>query len=194
MPAEYLAIVRDTMRRLAEDPQYPPLFEEIAVLLSATFERGGKILFAGNGGSAADCQHLAGELVVRFRMNRKALPAIALTVDTSVLTACLNDFGPEPVFARQVEALGRPGDVFWTFSTSGQSANILAAARAAKDLGMTVLAFSGGDGGRLRALADLCFLAPSAVTSHIQECHMAVGHMLCLLIEERLFGGKGKES
>ncbi len=192
MPAKYLGEVRDTMRRLAEDPQYPPLFEEIAALLLTTFQQGGKVLFAGNGGSAADCQHLAGELVVRFRTNRKALPAIALTVDTSVLTACLNDFGPEPVFARQVEALGRAGDVFWTFSTSGQSGNILAAARAAKEMGMQVLAFSGGDGGRLREFSDLCFLAPSAVTSHIQECHIAVGHMLCLLVEERLFGGKGR--
>lgn len=187
MLSDYLIASRDAILRLTGDPAYPPLFEKIAALLCETLSGGNKILFAGNGGSAADCQHLAGELVVRFRHNRPALPAVALTVDTSVLTACLNDFGPEPVFARQVEALGKPGDLLWVFSTSGNSANILAACEAAKGNGMRTLAFSGGDGGKLSAMADIVFLAPAAATSHIQECHILVGHMLCLAIEERLF-------
>ena len=184
----YLAETRATMERLARMAEEDGIFEKMAELLCSTLAAGGKILFAGNGGSAADCQHLAGELVVRFRKDRRALPGIALTVDTSVLTACLNDFGPEPVFARQIEALGRQGDVLWVFSTSGTSANILAACAAARDMGMPVLGFTGGKGGVLAEMSDLCFIAPSPVTSHIQECHIAVGHMLCVEIEERLFG------
>ncbi len=190
MIAGYLASTRDTLTRLAADPAYVAFFEQVANRLVRCYESGGKVILAGNGGSAADCQHIAGELVVRFRKDRSALPAIALTVDTSVLTACLNDYGPDPVFSRQVEALGREGDVFWAFSTSGNSANILAACDAAKKRGMTVLGFTGEDGGKLRDLSDFCFRAPSAVTSHIQECHITAGHMLCLVIEERLFGRK----
>ncbi len=186
----YLATVGETMKRLTEDPVYPPLFEEIARLLSATLANGGKVLLAGNGGSAADCQHLAGELVVRFRSDRPALPALALTVDTSVLTACLNDFGPEPIFSRQVEAFGKEGDILWVFSTSGNSRNILAACEAARQKGMRIVGFTGQRGGALPGRSDLCFRAPSDVTSHIQECHIAVGHMLCLEVENRLFGGK----
>lgn len=186
MIASYLEGTRDAVTRLNE-PSRLPLYESMAELLCSTLAAGNKILLAGNGGSAADCQHIAGELVVRFRHNRPALPAIALTVDTSVLTACLNDFGPDPVFSRQVEALGRPGDVLWVFSTSGASRNILAACRAARELGMKIMGFSGGDGGELAELSDILFLAPSSVTSHVQECHITVGHMLCLLVEKRLF-------
>ncbi len=187
MIREYLDGTLDVIGGLARDGSLRDRIESIGEVLCDALLAGNKILLAGNGGSAADCQHIAGELVVRFRSDRPALPAIALTVDTSVLTACLNDYGPEPVFARQVEALGREGDVFWAFSTSGNSANILAACRSAKKRGMTAVAFSGGDGGALSALADHCFLAPSAVTSHIQECHITVAHLLCLMIERRLF-------
>ncbi|MCL1999926.1 MAG: SIS domain-containing protein [Planctomycetes bacterium] len=188
MIKSYLAALGETMRKLTVDPTYPPIFEEIAGQLSLALASDGKILLAGNGGSAADCQHLAGELVVRFRADRLALPAIALTVDTSVLTACLNDFGPEMVFSRQVEAIGREGDVFWAFSTSGNSRNILTACESARQKGMKVIGFTGQDGGILSKVSHLCFQAPSNITSHIQECHIAVGHMMCLELESRLFG------
>lgn len=187
MIAEYFAQSRNAIAALAENPDNEAFFKKVQTMLCDCLKGGGKILFAGNGGSAADCQHLAGELVVRFRKNRAALPGIALTVDSSVLTACLNDFGAEPIFARQVEALGREGDVLWAFSTSGKSPNILAACTAAKAIGMTVLGFTGGTGGELPGLCDLCFIAPSDVTSHIQECHIAAGHMLCLYIENTMF-------
>ncbi len=189
MIREYLDNTLAAVGALARDEGLLKRIGGIGDALCGALRAGNKILLAGNGGSAADCQHIAGELVVRFRSDRPALPALALTVDTSVLTACLNDFGPGPVFARQVEALGREGDVFWAFSTSGSSANILAACRAAKDRKMAVVGFTGGGGGELAALADHCFIAPSGVTSHIQECHITVGHLLCLLIERRLFQG-----
>ena len=184
---KYLQTARDTMNRLADGVDFPPLFAAMGDLLCSTLAAGNKVLLAGNGGSAADCQHIAGELVVRFRKNRPALPAIALTVDTSVLTACLNDFGPEPVFARQVEALGRHNDIFWAFSTSGKSANILAACETARNLGMKTIGFTGETVNEFASLCTLCFHAPSTITSHIQECHITVGHMLCNVVEERLF-------
>lgn len=186
MIASYLSKTRECIVRLADDPAFAARLKEIGELLWKTLAAGNKILLAGNGGSAADCQHIAGELVVRFRHSRKGLAAIALTVDTSVLTACLNDFGPEPVYARQVEALGRPGDLLWALSTSGNSANILEACRTAKQSGMKVIGFSGGQGGELAKVADLCFLAPADATSHIQECHITAGHLLCLYVEEKL--------
>jgi D-sedoheptulose 7-phosphate isomerase len=183
---DYLTKAIESVSLLTDGP-FPAQYEAIADLLCGALRRGNKILLAGNGGSAADCQHVAGELVVRFRKDRPGLPAIALTVDSSVLTACLNDFGPGPVFSRQIEALGREGDVFWAYSTSGTSANILEACAAARARGMKVLAFTGGSGGKLAAMADIAFVAPSGVTSHIQECHITVAHMLCHVIEERLF-------
>lgn len=182
----YLAETVKTVSQLT-DQRFLEQYGKMVDLLCGTLTNGGKILLAGNGGSAADCQHIAGELVVRFRKDRAGLAALALTVDTSVLTACLNDFGPEPVFRRQVETLGREGDVFWAFSTSGNSNNILEACDAARKQGMKILGFSGGDGGKLASHADLLFLAPSTVTSHIQECHISVGHMLCHVVEQRLF-------
>ena len=188
MIGAYLAEFCRTARLLAEGEEYPQRIEGMADVLCSALLGGNKILLAGNGGSAADCQHLAGELVVRFRRDRKGLPAIALTVDTSVLTACLNDFGPDWVFSRQVEALGRPGDILWAISTSGNSPNILAACRAARKLSLRVLGFTGCAGGQLAPLADIAFRAPSDATSHAQECHIAVGHLLCLLIEKRIFG------
>jgi D-sedoheptulose 7-phosphate isomerase len=187
MIRDYLEKTLEAVGALARDAVLRERIGGIGEVLCGAFRAGNKVLLAGNGGSAADCQHIAGELVVRFRSDRAALPALALTVDTSVLTACLNDFGPGPVFSRQVEALGREGDVFWAFSTSGNSANILAACRAAKGRGMTVVGFTGGGGGELAVLADHCFIAPSGVTSHIQECHITVGHLLCLIVEKNLF-------
>ena len=146
-----------------------------------------KLLIAGNGGSAADAQHIAGELVSRFYYDRPALPAIALTVDTSILTAIGNDYGYEDVFSRQIEALGNSGDIFLAISTSGNSPNILKAARTARLLGLTVIGFTGQRGGQLSVLCDFAICAPSDVTPRIQECHITLGHAICAEIESRLF-------
>jgi D-sedoheptulose 7-phosphate isomerase len=148
---------------------------------------GKKILFAGNGGSAADAQHLAGELVGRFLYDRPSLPAIALTTDASVLTAIGNDYGFEHLFVRQIEALGHRGDVLLAFSTSGLSPNVLAGLGTARKLGLVTVGFSGETGGKMNELCDLMLRAPSASTAHIQEIHMSVGHIICGLIEAMMF-------
>ena len=147
----------------------------------------GKLLFAGNGGSAADAQHWAGELVSRFYYDRPGLPAIALTTDTSILTAIGNDYGYDYTFARQVEALGREGDVFVAISTSGNSANIIRAAEAARERGVKVIGFTGQGGGKLAPLSDICFRIPSNETPRVQEGHEFIGHLLCALIEQAMF-------
>jgi D-sedoheptulose 7-phosphate isomerase len=153
-----------------------------------TYRNKGKILVAGNGGSAADAQHFAGELVSRFYFDRPALAAIALTTDTSILTAIGNDYGYEDVFSRQIQALGQAGDVFIAISTSGNSANILKAISAAKAAGMVVIGLTGRSGGKVKALCDICLCAPSDSTPRIQECHLIMEHTLCACIEEALFG------
>ena len=147
---------------------------------------GKKVLFFGNGGSAADAQHLAAELCVRYRANRRALAGLALTTDTSVLTAHSNDFGFETVFARQVEALAQPGDVVVGISTSGNSANVVQGLQAAKDKQCLTVAFTAQEGGECATIADLAFRAPTPVTARAQECHLFVGHVLCDLIEEAI--------
>jgi D-sedoheptulose 7-phosphate isomerase len=149
---------------------------------------GGKILICGNGGSAADSQHIAAELVVRFAMNRKGLPAIALTTDTSILTAGSNDLGFEDVFRRQVEALGRKDDLLIAISTSGRSPNVIKAAEQAKAQGMTVLGLTGAAEGAMDRFADLVLHVPSTDTAHIQESHIVIGHLICDLVEKELFG------
>lgn len=154
----------------------------------AAYGRGSKILIAGNGGSAADAQHFAGELVSRFYFDRPALAAIALTTDTSILTAIGNDYGYEDVFSRQVQALGQTGDVFIAISTSGNSPNILKAIAQAKSQGLTVIGLTGHTGGKMQALCDVCLCAPSDSTPHIQECHLVIEHALCAGIEQALFG------
>ena len=156
---------------------------DLAQRLISALEAGKKILFFGNGGSAADAQHLAAEFVVRYRRNRRALPAIALTTDTSIITAGSNDFGFESIFSRQIEALANEGDVVVGISTSGNSANILQGLTAAKEKGCLVIAFTGESGGKSADIADLTFHAPSSVTAHIQECHITVGHILCEIVE-----------
>ena len=158
---------------------------QAADLCQDVLDGGNKIFFCGNGGSAADCQHLAAELVVRFTRERQALPAMALTTDTSILTACGNDYGYERVFARQVEALGRMGDVLFAFSTSGNSANVLAAIRAAHEQGMFTIGLTGGTGGEMKELCEICITVPSGVTARIQECHILLGHWLCDELERR---------
>jgi len=152
------------------------------------YRNGCKILIAGNGGSAADAQHFAGELVSRFYFDRPALSAIALTTDTSILTAIGNDYGYEDIFSRQVQAHGRPGDVFIAISTSGNSPNILKAIEAAKAIGITVIGLTGRTGGKMRELCDICLCAPSESTPRIQECHLVLEHALCACIEKELFG------
>ncbi len=151
---------------------------------------GGKILFFGNGGSASDAQHLAAELSVRFVRNRRALAGLALGANISEVTACGNDLGFEQVFARQIEALGRAGDMVIAFSTSGKSPNVIAAVRSAKERGISTVAFTGETGGELRGLVDLLIAVPSATTARIQEMHSLLGHMMCEGIEATLNVGQ----
>lgn len=159
-----------------------------AVAMCTTALRAGnKMMFAGNGGSAADAQHWAGELVSRFYYDRPGLAAIALTTDSSILTAIGNDYGYDYTFARQIEALGREGDVFVAISTSGNSPNILRAAEAARQRGVRVLGFTGDSGGKLAELCTICFRIPSSETPRIQEGHEFVGHLLCGLIEAGMY-------
>jgi len=163
---------------------------EAAQALIRSFTSGGKLLLCGNGGSAADCQHMATEFVSRFspKLDRPPIPAIALTTDTSYLTAYANDCGYEGVFARQVQAHGRVGDVLLAISTSGNSPNVLAAARAARECGLKVIALT-GPAGALAPLADIAIAVPTTDTQHMQEAHLAVEHLLCGLVEKALYGG-----
>jgi D-sedoheptulose 7-phosphate isomerase len=172
-------------RRLADTCAGPVV--EAADIIQRSLRRGGKVLLFGNGGSASDAQHVAAELVGRFARERAPLPAIALTTDTSALTAIANDYGFEEVFARQVRALGRPGDVAVAISTSGNSPNVLRGAEAAREMGMTVVALTGAGGGALAAASDLCVNVPSDDTPRIQECHLTVEHVLCEAVENFLF-------
>ena len=161
----------------------------VAQLLIDTYKAGGKSLWAGNGGSAADAQHMAAELVNKFRLNRSGLPAMALTVDTSILTAIGNDYGYDRVFARQIEACGCPGDVFVGISTSGNSANLVEALSACKEKGMVSVALVGGRMCQMDCY-DYVIHVPSEETPRIQECQTLIGHILCDAVEQSLFGPK----
>jgi D-sedoheptulose 7-phosphate isomerase len=175
----------DTKRAFIEEnrEKVHKVFLEIAKRI----KEGNKILLCGNGGSAADCQHIAAELVGRFGMERKALPAIALTTDTSIHTAVGNDYSFDTIFERQVEALGNKGDVLIGISTSGNSKNVLNAVKKAKEIGLLTVGFSGKDGGKLLKLADHCFVVKSFSTPRIQEVHITLGHVLCDFIEKYIF-------
>jgi D-sedoheptulose 7-phosphate isomerase len=153
--------------------------------------RGNKIVFCGNGGSAADAQHLAAELVGRYLIDRAPLPALALTVDTSALTAIANDYSFDEVFARQLGGLGQAGDVLVAISTSGNSRNVLRAIEVAREKGIATIGLTGQSGGRMRQLCDICICVPSDRTNHIQEMHIAVGHMICGQVERKLAGDRG---
>jgi len=159
---------------------------EAAGLITMCLRAGGKLLFFGNGGSAADAQHLAAEFVGRFVRKRAGLAAIALTTDSSILTGVSNDYGFDQVFARQIQAVGRPGDVAIAISTSGNSPNVIEGVKAAKNGDLKTIALSGKDGGRLANEANLAITIASTNTARIQECHMAVGHLLCELTEDEL--------
>ena len=162
--------------------------EVSAGLLIKTLKQGGKIILCGNGGSAADCQHIAAELVVQYQKNRQALAAIALTTDTSILTAHSNDFGFETVYARQIEALANEKDCLVAISTSGRSKNILKAVEAARAKGMAIIGLTGADGGELAQRVTYSINVPSKVTARVQEAHILVGHWWCGVIEESLSG------
>lgn len=160
--------------------------EEAVALVLHTLDVGGRLFFCGNGGSAADAQHLATEYVVRFRRDRPALPAIALTTDTSLLTAAANDYGFEHVFARQVRGLARPGDLLFLHSTSGESPNLIEAALAARAGGVRTVALLAKGGGRLKELVDLALVLPTQDSAHAQEVHLAIGHAICDAVEKRV--------
>ncbi len=177
---------------MAADARLRGQIAQAVQLCVQALRAGNKLLFAGNGGSAADAQHWAGELVSRFYYDRPGLPAIALTTDTSILTAIGNDYGYDYTFARQIEALGQAGDVFIAISTSGRSKNILRALDASEAKGVKVIGFTGAGGGDMAARCEVCFQIPSSETPRIQEGHEFIGHLLCALIESEIFPQDGR--
>jgi len=181
--ADHLAIIG----KLAE--RWAPTLAEVSQTIINCLQAGGTLLLAGNGGSAADAQHIAAEFVGRFRRERAALPAIALTTNTSILTALGNDYSFDIVFARQVEALGRKGDVLWLFSTSGNSTNVRVAAEAARQRGIKTIGFTGGDGGQLAKAVDIALVVPDTMTGRIQEGHLLAYHIVCDLVEAAMVQG-----
>lgn len=186
--AEAVADARRLMERVVSEQG--ETVAAAARLLADTLSAGGKVLIFGNGGSAADSQHIAAEFVNRFQVERPPLAALALTTDTSILTSIANDYAFAEVFAKQVQALGRPGDVAWGLSTSGSSLNVVLALERARSLGLKTLALSGGNGGPVAAQADLAIVVPSRNTPRIQEVHITVGHVLCDLVDYLLFPEK----
>lgn len=184
---DYLAQSRDVLERAKSDRQFIEVIEKSVECIFEALANGRKVLLAGNGGSAADAQHIAGEFLSRLYYDRAPVPAIALTTDSSVMTAIGNDYGYEHLFERQVLGLGQSGDIFIAISTSGRSPNILCAADAARKKGLIVIGFTGGSGSELKARCDLALLAPSDSTPLIQQVHITAGHIICGLVEERLF-------
>ena len=184
---QYLAESRDTVQAAIDDPAFRRAIDEIAAVIATALTDGRKLLLAGNGGSAADAQHIAGEMLSRFNHDRAPLSALALTTDSSVLTAIGNDYGYERLFERQILGLGCPGDVFVAISTSGRSPNILRAIDAARQKRLVAVGFTGRSGGEMASRCDLCLHAPSDSTPLIQQIHITAGHIICGLVEERLF-------
>jgi D-sedoheptulose 7-phosphate isomerase len=184
---DHLRTSCEGLNRAAADPTLLSAMIEIADVISRALLRKGKILIAGNGGSAADAQHIAGEFLSRLNFDRHPLPAIALTTDTSVLTAIGNDYGFEQVFERQIRGLGNPGDVFIAISTSGRSGNIIAALAVARSLGLATVGFTGCAGNDMQAMCDVCLVAPSDRTPIIQQIHIVAAHAICGLVEHDLF-------
>lgn len=184
---DYLVQSRNAVQATIEDPAFVRTIGQIVDCLYRALTAGGKVLLAGNGGSAGDAQHLAGEFLSRLNYDRAPVAAVALTTDSSVLTAIGNDYGYERVFERQILGLGRPGDVFIGISTSGRSPNILRAIDAARRKGLTVVGFTGRTGGEMASRCDLCLCAPVDATPLIQQIHITAGHVVCGLVEERLF-------
>jgi len=181
--ADHAALIRNIEETLTDG------IAATVVMLQDALGAGNKLLVMGNGGSAADAQHFAAEIIGRFKLERAALPAIALTTDSSILTAIGNDYGFDSVFSRQVEGLGRAGDVVFGISTSGNSPNVIAALAKARALGCKTVALTGRDGGTLKTVADISLIVPSHDTPRIQEGHVTIIHILCDLLEKRLFTG-----
>ena len=177
-----------TITAAREDDNISDAVVHAAESISQAMKCGNKLMVAGNGGSAADSQHLVAEFVSRLTIDRPALPAIALTTDTSILTAVGNDYSYENVFERQVEAIGRAGDVFLGISTSGNARNLLKALRLCRAKGITTVGYIGNQGGAMRPLCDIAVIVPSDVTMHIQECQLALEHILCMMVERFYFG------
>lgn len=173
--------------RLLASADVVPTVAKVSEILVDALQQGNKVLLFGNGGSAADAQHIAAEFVGRFAFDRPALPALALSVNTSCVTAIGNDYGFDVVFSRQIEALGRPGDVAIGISTSGTSPNVLRAVTAAKKMGLHTVALAGCTGGKLKGAVDHCICVPSNETPRIQECHILIGHIISELVEQTLF-------
>lgn len=176
----------DHRQVLLDTEKLIPIIEEMGQLIKTAIHNGHKVLFCGNGGSAADAQHLAAEFIGRFQKERPSLPAIALTTDSSILTAVANDYGYNAVFERQVAGLGRPGDVLVGISTSGNSQNVVAAITLAKEKGMATIGMTGRGGGKMAEICDVALAVPSEVTARTQEMHILVGHILCEMVEETL--------
>lgn len=183
-----------THRRLLDSETTVRLIAAVAEAILKAMQRGGKLLLFGNGGSAADAQHIAAEFVGRFGMERCALPAIALSVNTSCVTAIGNDYGFDQVFARQIEAFAKPGDVAMGISTSGKSANVLLGLAKGKQMGLTTVAMAGESGGKMKDEADYCICAPSSETPRIQECHILIGHAIAELVEKAIVYGTSRIS
>ena len=186
--ALHLRRSREVLERAASDREFLAVLLAICDVITAAYRNGGKLLIAGNGGSAGDAQHIAAEFLSRFAFDRAPLPAIALTADTSVLTAVGNDYGFERIFERQVRGLGQRGDVFLAISTSGRSGNVLAALRAAREGGLTTIGFTGSGESDMRKACDHLLSAPSEETAVIQQIYLVAAHAICGVVERELFG------
>jgi D-sedoheptulose 7-phosphate isomerase len=186
--AEHFRRSCETLLRAADDPALRAKIHQIAETITGAFRAGRKLMIAGNGGSAADAQHMAGEFLSRMNFDRNPLPAIALTTDSSVLTAIGNDYGFDRTFERQVRGLGQPGDVFIAISTSGRSANVIAALKAAREIGLTTIGFTGTAADTpVQSLCEHCLAAPAQETALIQQIHIVAAHAICGLVENSLF-------
>lgn len=177
-----------TKAKILNDENLIEMIKKVALEVTRVYKEGKKTLLAGNGGSAADAQHIAGEFVSRFYFDRPGIPSIALTTDTSILTAIGNDYGYEKLFARQVQAQGVEGDIFIGISTSGNSANIVEALKVCREKGIISVGLTGESGGKMNGMCDYCIKVPSDKTPRIQESHILIGHIICAIVEEELFG------
>ena len=177
----------DTKQQILADKSILAAIEQVVAVITQAFQKGNRVYFCGNGGSAADAQHLAAEFSGRFYTDRKALPAEALHCNSSYLTAVANDYGYDVVYSRMIEGIGQRGDVLVGLSTSGNSANIIKAFEAARQKGIITIAFTGITGGQMKAISDYLINIPSADTPRIQECHITIGHIVCQLVEEKYF-------
>jgi len=178
----------EVKQSIYQDENLMNLIKEVSVVVTKAYQCGNKTLIAGNGGSAADAQHIAGEFVSKFYFDRPGLASIALTTDTSILTAIGNDYGYEKLFSRQIQANGEKGDVFIGISTSGNSKNIIEALKECKEKGIITIGLTGQNGGKMKELCDYCICVPSNETPRVQESHILIGHIICAVVEEDIFG------